>query len=340
MTKKGFSLVELVIALGIIIIMTGAAALYLGDIYFKSQVAKSLGDMEVIANSLLLHDTENGADLFETELPGFEGTENWYGEKDSLKSLLGNYLAVLPSDPWGNPYKVNAYAGYIRTYAGDYKIGGTSKYEKDISQYYLPEDLAVSKVRIEDANANLLVDTDDVLSVYFTKSVRANITDTESGADVRGRTAAAGAIAGATATGYFTGVDFYGVRPDGTELSADPDNGTGLQSLLYSRPEDTPYTDSNYSRKLVVTLDNQSSGGADTYDASDDMFKNMWYIGNEVYIPTGGDAGNDRSRAYVIWESTQGYKTYKTTGEINKLYLLKQAPENSKRVVLFKGLID
>jgi type II secretory pathway pseudopilin PulG len=339
MTKKGFSLVELVIALGIVIIMTGAAALYLGDIYFKSQVAKSLGDMEVIANSLLLHDTENGADMFETELPGYVSSNAWAQEKDSLKSLLGNYLAVLPADPWGNMYKVNAYSGWVKTYASDYKIGGTSKYEKDITQYYLPEDLVVSKVRVQDNNANLVVDTDDTLMVFFTKSVRPNIEDaTVNNEDFSSiRTAAGGAIInGAIGVGFFEYQDFIGVQPDGT--STDLGTAALVATAQYSRPNDSSYTFNSFSRKIEGNLENVAAANND--------FKTVWKVGNEVYIPTGiypnGVAGGrDRSKAYCIWESTQGYTTtYKTPGEINKIYLLKQAGPTARRTVLFRTLLD
>ncbi|MCK9223690.1 MAG: type II secretion system GspH family protein [Candidatus Muirbacterium halophilum] len=338
MTKKGFSLVELVIALGIVIIMTGAAALYLGDIYFKSQVAKSLGDMETIANSLLLHDTENGANLFETDLPGYVGTASWYKEKDTLRKLLGNYLAVLPSDPWGNTYKVNAYAGWVKTYASDFKIGGTSKYEKDITTYYLPDDLAVSKVRVQDNNANLKVDTNDTLMVFFTKSVRPNSTTVavlnENPVASR-RLITIGGLAGDDATGWFQYQDFIGSMPNGTET--DLATGGPIVGAQYSRPNDSPFTYNIFSRSLNGNL--AGIAGADD-------FLTVWKIGNEVYIPTGVFAngavgGDNRGMAYVIWESTQGYLSgYKTVGEKNKLYLLKQAGETAKRTVTFRTLLD
>jgi type II secretory pathway pseudopilin PulG len=335
MYRKGFSLVELVIALGILIIMTGAAALYLGDIYFKSQVAKAMSDMETIANALILHDAENGQDLFETGLPGYKGSSSdYYGPKDELRNLLGSYLSVLPSDPWGNNYRVNAYAGWVRSFAADYKIGGTSKYEKDISVYYLPEDLAVAKIRVEDTNANLTVDTDDVLRVYFTKSVRCNVTDSGSTAAYRGRTTAGGGDTIANLGAAFEYQDFGGIQPDGTWT--DLFTGSTVATAGYDRPDDTPYSESNFSRVLTGTLRNV---------AANNDFETVWKIGNEVYIPTGvypnGVAGGaDRSRAYCIWESTQGYKTYKTPGEINKIYLLKQSGSIAKRTVLFRGLVD
>jgi|GEM_PF-4877828 len=339
MTKKGFSLVELVIALGIVIIMTGAAALYLGDIFFKSQVAKSLGDMETIANALLLHDTENGSDIFETELPGQESNYTAYLEKDKLTNLLGTYLAVLPDDPWGNTYIVNSYAGWVRTYNSDYKINGTSKYEKDISAYYLPEDLVVSKVRVEDSDLSLAVDTGDTIYIYFTKSVRCNITTAANATDgppatALARTVAGGGLPGSNANGWFDAQDFNGIQPDGTET--DQATAASVVDYAYSRPVDSPYTYSDFSKRLVLE-DPTGLGDLGQYET-------VWKIGNYVYIPTGVDTSgtptDDRSPAYCIWESTQGYLNYKTTGEKSKIYLKVQGPETAKRVVLFKDLVD
>ncbi|MFW5781764.1 MAG: type II secretion system protein [Candidatus Muiribacteriaceae bacterium] len=350
MTRKGFSLVELVIALGIVIIMTGAAALYLGDIYFKSQVAKSLGDMETIANSLLLHDTENGADRFETNLPGADAASDWYADKDKLTNLLGNYLAVLPNDPWGNTYRVNSYAGWVRTYNSDFKIGGTSKYEKDISQYYLPENLAIAKVRVSDNNKNLIVDTDDTLTVYFTKSVRCNI---DSGAvagdfdDSVANAARTSGLDGADATGYAEVQDFAVIQPDGTSLDyADIIAGdteiegneaawwTAGTHMSFNRPNDSSFSDSEFSRRLVCDIA--------SYDGTQVEIDDYWKIGNDIYIPTGQGEGvtANRSEAYCIWESTEGYKTYKTEGEKKMIYLLEQSFDVSKRTIQFKGLID
>lgn len=332
MTKKGFSLVELVIALGIVIIMTGAAALYLGDIFFKSQVAKSLGDMETLANALLLHDTENGASRFETALPGQESNYIAYQDKDKLTNLLGNYLAVLPNDPWGNVYVVNAYAGWIRTYNSDYKINGTSKYEKDISTYYLPEDLVVAKVRVEDNDLSLAVDTGDTVYIYFTKSVRCNVQDanlvvaTGSSAAALKRTTAGGGIDGADATGWFEAQDWHGVQPDGTDTDLNRGGAASVADLRYTRPTDTPFTYTDFSRRLVLE---QAAGlGADG------EYETGWKIGNKVYIP------NAKQDAYCIWESTQGYLNYKTSGEKDKIYLKTQTAETAARTVLFKTIVD
>ena len=333
MTKKGFSLVELVIALGIVIIMTGAAALYLGDIFFKSQVAKSLGDMETIANALLLHDTENGASRFETALPGQESDYVAYTDKDKLTNLLGNYLAVLPNDPWGNTYVVNAYAGWIRTYNSDYKINGTSKYEKDISTYYLPEDLVVAKVRVEDNDLSLAVDTGDTVYIYFTKSVRCNVSDastvvdadTYSAAALR-RTVPGGADTAVNIGAYFEGQDFHGVQPDGTDTDLVVAPAGTSAAHRYTRPLDTPFTYTDFSRRLVLEQA-AGLGAAGEYQTG-------WKIGNKVYIP------NTRLKAYCIWESTQGYLNYKTSGEKDKIYLKSQSTDTAARTVLFKTIVD
>lgn len=334
MTKKGFSLVELVIALGIVIIMTGAAALYLGDIFFKSQVAKSLSDMETLANALLLHDTENGASRFETGMPGQVSELAIYQDKDQLTNLLGNYLAVLPNDPWGNTYQVNAYAGWIRTYNSDYKINGTSKYEKDITTYYLPEDLVVAKVRVEDNDLSLAVDTGDTIYIYFTKSVRCNVRDAISvvneghPAAYLQRSAAGGGIASAVAN-LFEISDFDGIQPDGTVTPGTAGVGGSDVDYRFIRPTDSPFTVSDFSRRLVVA-DTDAADGIGAFGE----YKTIWKIGNDVHI------NNASANAYCIWESTQGYLNYKTTGERARIYLKNQAVDTAKRPVLFKTLVD
>jgi len=361
-TNKGFSLVELVIALGIIIIMTGAAALYLGDIYFRAQVTKSLEDMETIGKALLLHDTENGANLFETELPAFVEVDAAWQEKDTLNNLVGIYLAVLPRDPWGGNYMVNSYAGWIASYAADYKIGGTSKYERDIKYYYLPENLFVTKVRVDDNDDNGSVSAGDSLTVYFSKSLRAYADAAGSTATAATRPANAngkfgtGANAlstlqpeipvgtdGAEATGFFDVRDLVVVKPGALAPEADIAVLGAAQTGAWSRPNDTPFTYDRFSRELIHI--NMLDGVGETADVIE--------IGDSIVIPTGTTgtaapwnagqfgAGDNRGQKYMIWESTLGYVTgYKTPGQVSKLFLQTQAPEIAARTVLFKTLVD
>lgn len=186
--RRGFSLLELMIALSILIIMTGAASYYLGDILFKAKVAKAKNDMETIAGAITLNDAENPTQLLDTGLVGTSATGQIGGangpsvtERQTISNLVGSYLLTTVNDPWQTSYKVNSYTGYVKTYASDYQIAGTSKYDKDIVTYYLPENLFLAKVRADDMNANTYLDTGDEIILYFSKSVRCNVHDESTG---------------------------------------------------------------------------------------------------------------------------------------------------------------
>jgi prepilin-type N-terminal cleavage/methylation domain-containing protein len=179
--RRGFSLLELMIALSILIIMTGAASYYLGDILFKAKIAKVKNDMETISGAVILHDAELPTELIDTGLIGTSATGAIGGtfasavERQTVANLVGTYLLTNPRDPWAIDYKLNSYAGYVKSYASDYAIAGTTKYDKDIVTYYLPENLFLSKVRASDLNDNSVLDTGDEVILYFSKSVRCNV---------------------------------------------------------------------------------------------------------------------------------------------------------------------
>jgi hypothetical protein len=171
------------IALSILIIMTGAASYYLGDILFKAKVAKVKNDMETIAGAIVLNDAENPTELLDTGLIGTSATGALgaltpVNERQGINNLVGSYLLTTVYDPWQTSYKVNSYAGYVKSFANDYAVGGTSKYDKDIMTYYLPESLFLAKCRAQDLNGNTFLDTGDEVILYFSKSVRCNVTDT------------------------------------------------------------------------------------------------------------------------------------------------------------------
>jgi len=189
--RRAFSLLELLIALSIIIIMTTAATLYLGDIIFKAKVAKASDDMQTIVTAVTLHDAELPAQLIDTGLVGSSAASRVGNsnspvarERVALGALVGTYLLSTPVDPWQASYKMNSYSGWVKTLAEDYNLGGTSKYALDIVAYYLPESLFLTKVRAKDLNGNTVLDTGDEINLYFSKSVRCNIRSQVGGGQV------------------------------------------------------------------------------------------------------------------------------------------------------------
>jgi len=396
--RRGFSLLELLIALSIIIIMTGAATLYLGDILFKSKVSKAKNDMETFVTALTLHDAENPSSQLDSGLIGaspasrIRSTE--VTERDTLANLVGTYLLALPNDPWGAGYKVNSYMGYVKTYAEDYALSGTSKYDKDIMSFYLPENLFLAKVRADDLNGNTVLDTGDEIQLYFSKSVRCNL---NAGAAVanRGNTAYDGTDAaafGARITPYgipvldvhtnkvhersivdgngipagdgtvatenkasWTAHDLMSFRPGdydastnarhveagydlklgeagGDEGSAHPESRA---TYGFHRPTDALFYASFFSRRLKFWMPGTNeSRGSDATNID---------VGYEMFIPTTGVAqalGNDFHLGYCVWESSQAYGAYKTTGDKNKLYLQQADLATSRRTLIFKTIVD
>ncbi|MDD5089685.1 MAG: prepilin-type N-terminal cleavage/methylation domain-containing protein [Candidatus Wallbacteria bacterium] len=394
-TRRGFSLLELLIALSILIIMTGAATLYLGDILFKAKVAKAKNDMETFVTAVTLHDAEVPEDLLDTGLIGTSAFSRILAtsvvEQETLANLVGTYLLALPTDPWQAGYKINAYSGYVKSYASDYALAGTSKYDKDIQSYYLPENLFLAKVRADDLNGNTILDTDDEIVLYFSKSVRCNANVNTVAATAYDGTAVAAAngtpygIAvldvhtnkttersdvdgnGYDATGLASATehdeavdagiaswtahdlqsykpgDFDSLTPSETVLEAETilvgeaggDEGAAQIAIRntygFHRPSDKLFYASAFDRRVKFWLSRTSEGrGSDSSHLD---------IGYELFIGTADDA-SPYLEAYSIWESSQAYGAYKTTGEKAKIYLQNQTVAIAKRTLVFKNIVD
>lgn len=300
-TKRGFTLLELLIALSILIIMTGAAALYLGDILYKAKVAKAKGDMETIAGALILQAAEAPTSLLDSGLVG-GGTRSHIGsggsgidapERMNISALVGTYLMAYPQDPWNNDYKVNSYSGYVRTYGYDYKIGGTSKYDKDILNYYLPANLFLSKVRSEDLNDNGYLDTGDELRLYFSKSVRCNVTPGALGA-----TANAISYNNTTANAFRTPYGYAGVDVMGSTVVAFADeavvDGYGKNSPVIHLPAHLNLFPSWTKHDLVAYRPS----------AYDTDVRNCAYIDDDERLSTGEPGGIEGAASATLRQSS------------------------------------
>jgi len=117
--QKGFSLVEIMVAITIIAMIMGAAGLGFMTYLKKSRIKQANMDITTLSNALDLYKTEFG------KYPDSEGGLEVLVKEKILKDK------VVPKDPWGNPYIYvypgvnNAEDGYdIYSYGPDSREGG------------------------------------------------------------------------------------------------------------------------------------------------------------------------------------------------------------------------
>jgi len=208
--KKGFSLIELIIALTIMLILVGIAAFFLEDYIYKSKVAKANQDLDMFAAAINLYDAVENSP-FKAYNYNSDGQPNgifsWYAanvatsaaewstmggastawndySKNSLSSLVGTYLKTVPKDPWGSTYVLNTAAGYVASLGTDMKtstLGDTNGItefgrERDIVRYYLGEPLILARVDIYDKNNNGTIDAGEFVDFVFNKDIQATAT--------------------------------------------------------------------------------------------------------------------------------------------------------------------
>lgn len=205
--KGGFSLIELLIGVTIMLIIVGIAAFFLEDYLYKSKVAKAQQDLDIFASAVNLRNAVEPAVFsaynYNTQAVGNTLYFSWYQPAvagwnalwntvggaasiwgdysgNSLNSLIGAYLTTVPKDPWGMPYQLNTSAGYIASMASDLITckGGNSfgitesGREKDIVRYYLGDKLILSSVAITDVDNSNSVTGGDYCDFTFNKDVQ------------------------------------------------------------------------------------------------------------------------------------------------------------------------
>jgi len=204
--RRGFSLIELLIAVTIMLVLAGIAAYFLDDYLYKSKVAKATQDLDLFSSALNTRDalevpvfsnynysgnTNNtfGYSWYHAFIAQSQATWSAQGGADSawndysnnsLKSLLGKYLKTVPVDPWGAPYLLNTAVGYVASMGSDnltclggntYGITETGR-EKDIVAYYLGGPITLIDVVIYDFNANFKIDNNEYIDFIFSKDVQ------------------------------------------------------------------------------------------------------------------------------------------------------------------------
>ncbi|MEZ7892397.1 MAG: prepilin-type N-terminal cleavage/methylation domain-containing protein [Candidatus Wallbacteria bacterium] len=204
--KKGFSLIELIIALTIMLILVGIAAFFLEDYIYKSKVAKAQQDLDMFGAAINLYDAVESSP-FKAYNYNSDGNPNgifsWYAanvatsaakwstmggtdqawgdySKNSLTTLVGTYLKTVPKDPWGSQYVLNTAAGYVASLGTDMKTSpmgnsnGMTEYgrERDIVRYYLGDAVMLSRVEINDVNNNGTIDGGEFVDFIFNKDIQ------------------------------------------------------------------------------------------------------------------------------------------------------------------------
>ncbi len=147
MKKNGFSLVELLVAVTIMLILAGTVGVAVWNWVPKARIARAQADIEALKNAVALYKADNFA--VPTQRQGLEALV----EKPSLAPIPknwkeGGYLdsAVLPADPWGNPYVYLAPGSRkepfeILSYGADAAPGGEGE-DADISSSFLGQGAA------------------------------------------------------------------------------------------------------------------------------------------------------------------------------------------------------
>ena len=103
--KSGFSLVELLVAVSIMLVLAGVVALNLAKDPGRARVARAKSDIATLKTALRLYQSDNFT--LPTQRQGLEALVARPASEPVPKNWReGGYIdsAVLPKDPWGNDY--------------------------------------------------------------------------------------------------------------------------------------------------------------------------------------------------------------------------------------------
>lgn len=125
MTKKAFTLIELLIVIAIISILAGSAIPYIQDYVDDARIAKARADLNELTNALIRYEMERG-----------------YYDEGSQANLVGTYLQSTLVDPWGAAYKIHpnsstiyssggGNAAIIRSFRPTMRLVSVKWYDKD-----------------------------------------------------------------------------------------------------------------------------------------------------------------------------------------------------------------
>lgn len=151
--KRGFTLIELMVVIGMIAIVTGSMTTAISNARHRARVQKATADVKVISQAILAYEnyatdnelpTKNRVKVNRDELSFLFGTGTGTGAKGGQKHDLPVLLQGVLSgggdllDPWGHPYLLTIRPGganmKTKTATGSLNTG-----------YYLPNFYRISE---------------------------------------------------------------------------------------------------------------------------------------------------------------------------------------------------
>ena len=137
-SRKGFTLVELIVVIAFISILAAMIAPNAYKAVRKAKIAKSAADMKTIRSALLAYATDTGKfpDPFYFRVPGYghrNDSNDGYNfnspplmaNEDNVRGWDGPYMDKVATSGLSHPYVATGY-----TYPGIYWIGGTNIYRQ------------------------------------------------------------------------------------------------------------------------------------------------------------------------------------------------------------------
>jgi general secretion pathway protein G len=122
--RQGFTLLEMMIVVGIIALLMGAGIAYLTDPFVDAQKVKAQTDITAITTALFSFRARNG---------------NYPSTEQGLKALTPNVMEKLPKDPWNRNYAYR-FPGKMKPHSFDLYSQGSdeSNAADDIGNWDLP----------------------------------------------------------------------------------------------------------------------------------------------------------------------------------------------------------
>ena len=157
LTKKGFSLVELMIVVAIIGILVAALLPQLQNMISSAKESNAKQSLKALSDAI-------------TRFNAVEPREC-----TNLQWLVPNYMKELKRDPWGSPYSLAPEDGVIFSYGPDKEAGDVTNpnsFERrdNIEFYYKPK-LGIAEAKVSlDLDGNGKLNNGDRITILFTRS--------------------------------------------------------------------------------------------------------------------------------------------------------------------------